>query len=97
MSNLSLYGGAGFGQPSKAVIRQMSDALTRVDMQATVAHAKATAVGNVGAAAVGMMGNLAELGTSVVKQTPAAAPYIDLTMRSVAITMSNIVNDLGRL
>ncbi len=97
MSNLSLFSGSGFGQPSKAVMRQMENALTRVDMQATISHAKATAVGNVGAAAIGMIGNLTSLGEQVVKSSPAAAPYVDMTMRTVAITMSGIVNDLGRM
>jgi hypothetical protein len=93
--SMSAFSGSVLGG-GRGVARAMGQELGRLDANATIANAKVNAVGNVGAAAVGMLGNLTSLCEQVVKQSPAAAPYVDMTMRTVAITMGGIINDMQR-
>jgi hypothetical protein len=92
-----LLRGNGFVQPNKALVRQAENMIAHVDIHATVAHAKTAAVTNVTAAAIGNIGNLADLAAGVAKQSPSAAVYCEGLVRSAAIGMSSIISDVSRL
>lgn len=93
MSNLSIYSGGGFGQVDRGLVRRMDNALQTVEAKAAVTHAVNNARASLTASAMNNIGNLASLGEQIVKTSPAAAPYLDMALRSYAVVAAQAIGE----